>query len=157
MHSSRAQPPLDNQPADTPRVIVNAVWLWVGLAIVFVFAAVAWAVLRKLNIVPRAGFSRLVMPILGAVPVFVLLPLWHWRTRHLRRALFASRFRLCTNCAYDLSSLAPTGTCPECGETYDAVADVKLWSLQGAPYTEPRPANFTPWSPNQAPEPSDRS
>lgn len=145
------EPPSAIQLVGTPHVIASAVRLWVGLAIIFVFAAVAWAVLRKLNIVPRPGFSRLVTPVLGAVPIVVLLPLWHWRTRHLRRALFASRFRLCTNCAYDLSSLAPTGTCPECGETYDAVADVELWSLQGAPYTEPRPANFIPWSPSPEP------
>jgi hypothetical protein len=120
---------------------------------VFVVAAIAWAVLRKLDIVPRAGLSRFVTPLLGAAPVVVFLPLWHWRTRHLRRALFASRFRLCTNCAYDLSALAPIGTCPECGETYDAVADVELWSLQGAPYTEPAPPGFVPWSPQ---EPTDR-
>ena len=147
------QPPIQGQPADTPRVIVNAVRLWVGAALVFVVAAIAWAVLRKLDIVPRTGLSRFVTPLLGAAPVVVFLPLWHWRTRHLRRALFASRFRLCTNCAYDLSALAPIGTCPECGETYDAVADVELWSLQGAPYTEPAPPGFVPWSPQ---EPTDR-
>lgn len=110
--------------------------------------ALAWSSLRKEGVVPRDGFSRLVMPILGAMPFVVLLPLWYWRTRHIRRALFASRFRLCTHCAYDLSTLDPTGTCPECGETYDAVADVQLWSRQGAPYTEPRPAGFVPWSPS---------
>lgn len=81
-----------------------------------------------------------------STPIVILLPLWLWRTRRLRRALFNTRFRLCTHCAYDLSSLPPTCICPECGHPHNATTDVQRWARLGAPYTEPQPAGFQPWS-----------
>lgn len=135
---------------ETPAAISGAVRRWVAGTALFVAGAIAWLVLRRLGVVPRGGVSRWVPLVLGVTPIAVLLPLWHWRERRLRRALFASRFRLCTHCAYDVSSLPPTGTCPECGRPYDAPRDVEVWAKQGAPYTEPRPHGFTPWSPDEA-------
>jgi hypothetical protein len=46
-----------------------------------------------------------------------------------------------------VSTLSAAGTCPECGNPYDFATDVKVWALQGAPYTEPRPPDFQPWTP----------
>ena len=139
-------PPHDSAPG-TPPVIAGAVRLFVGGAVLCVLTAVVWLVLRKLQLVPRGGASRFVPLVMGVAPIVVLLPFWHWRVRRLRRALFASQFRLCTHCGYDVSTLAATGTCPECGTPYDAAKDVELWARQGAPYTEPRPPGFTPWTP----------
>ncbi len=132
--------------SDTPPVIAGAVRLFVSGALACVLGAIAWLVLRKLQIVPRSGVSRFVPLAMGLAPIVVLLPFWHWRVRRLRRALFASRFRLCTRCGYDVSTLGETGICPECGGAYDAEADVALWERQGAPYTEPRPRGFMAWS-----------
>jgi hypothetical protein len=115
-------------------------------AVGFALAALAWLVLGKRLGLPGGGAYRLVPIALGLAPFVVLLPFWHWRVRRLRRALFASRFRLCTHCGYDVSTLSLAGTCPECGQPYDAARDVAIWAQQGAPYTEPRPPGFVPWS-----------
>lgn len=136
----------DENAPGTPPVIVKAVRLWVAAAVLCALAACAWLLLRRPLGLPRGGVYRFIPAILGLAPIVVLLPFWHWRVRSLRRALFASGFRLCTHCAYDVSTLAPAGTCPECGHPYDSVRDVELWARQGAPYTEPRPPGFTPWS-----------
>lgn len=138
------QPP--SGPPPTPNAISRAVSLFVIATALCLLAAIAWPILGRFQIVPRGGMYRLVSPTFILFPIFVLLPFWHWRVRKLRSALFASRFRLCTNCAYDLSTHAPTGVCPECGCPFNAATDVEIWAAQGAPYTEPRPPGFTPWS-----------
>ncbi len=115
-------------------------------AVVFALAALAWLVLGKRLGLTGGGGYRLVPIALALTPIVVLLPFWHWRVRRLRRALFASRFRLCMHCGYDVSTLYHAGTCPECGQPYDAARDVAIWARQGAPYSEPRPPGFVPWS-----------
>lgn len=131
----------------TPPVVCRAVWLWAVASTAFALAAIAWVILREPLGLPRGGVYRFMPLSLALTPILVFLPLWHWRVRRLRRALFASRFRLCTRCEYDLSTLSTAGTCPECGRPYEASRDVAMWASTGAPYTEPRPAGFTPWSP----------
>lgn len=128
-------------------VVRRSAVLWLSSAALFMLLAVAWLVLRRPLGLPRGGFYRVLPLTLILVPWLVFLPLWHWRVRRFRRALFAARFRLCTHCAYDLSSLPPTGICPECGHDYDAARDVVRWEQTGAPYAEPRPKDFVPWSP----------
>lgn len=127
-------------------VVRRSATLWVSSAALFMLLAVVWLVLRGPLGLPRGGFFRVLPLTLILIPFVVFLPLWHWRVRRLRRALFASRFRLCTHCAYDLSANAQAGTCPECGHEYDAVRDVARWEQTGAPYAEPRPKGFVPWS-----------
>jgi hypothetical protein len=134
-------------------VVRRSTIVWLSSAALFMLLAVVWLVLRGPLGLPRGGFYRVLPLTLILIPWVVFLPLWHWRVRRFRRALFASRFRLCTHCAYDLSSLAPTGTCPECGHGYDAVRDVARWEQTGAPYAEPRPKGFVPWSPPHEREP----
>lgn len=140
-----------NDSPDTPfigvaPVVRRAAVLWLTSAALFMLLAVAWIVVRRPLGLPRGGYYRVLPLALIALPWVIGLPLWHWRVRRFRRALFASRFRLCTHCAYDLSTLAPTGTCPECGNDYDAAKDVVTWEQTGAPYSEPRPKGFVPWS-----------
>lgn len=137
----------------TVPVIRRQAWLWIGTGALFVLLAIAWFVLREFQVVPRRGHWRHVTILLALAPFYLVYPLWQWRARRLREALFASRFRLCTRCAYDLSTLSPTGTCPECGHDYDAVRDVARWEQTGAPYAEPRPEGFVPWSPAEEPQP----
>lgn len=108
--------------------------------------AMAWLVLRRPLGLPRGGFFRVLPLTLIIIPWVVFLPLWYWRVRRFRRALFASRFRLCTHCGYDLSTLGAAGICPECGREFDAARDVARWEQTGAPYAEPRPEGFVPWS-----------
>jgi hypothetical protein len=134
-------------------VVRRSAAIWLGSAAIFMLLAVVWLVVRGPLGLPRGGFFRVLPLTLIVVPWVVFLPLWHWRVRCFRRALFASRFRLCTHCAYDLATLAPTGTCPECGHSYDAGRDVATWDQTGAPYAEPRPKGFVPWSPPTDHEP----
>lgn len=134
-------------------VVRRSTAIWLGFVALFMLLAVVWLVLRGPLGLPHGGFFRVLPLTLILVPWIVLLPLWHWRMRRFRRALFLSRFRLCTHCAYDLSRLAPTGRCPECGREYDAQRDVKIWEQTGAPFAEPRPNGFVPWSVREADEP----
>ncbi len=60
------------------------------------------------------------------------------RRRSIRRSLRESQGRLCTHCAYDVSKLAPSGTCPECGKPYDIEKDKVLWEVVGARYGDHR-------------------
>lgn len=47
--------------------------------------------------------------------------------RRLRREFEAAGGRLCTHCAYSLKDLPRHGSCPECGQEYDAEFDAKTW------------------------------
>ena len=108
----------------------------------FLLAPIAWVLLRGPMGVPRGvgGWGRFVYRygglVLVAVPFFVIWPWWLLRTRSIRRALLASEGRLCTHCAYDVSTIAPSGTCPECGKPYDIEKDKPLWEAVGVRYGE---------------------
>lgn len=121
-----------------PPVMRRALYLWVGMSIFFAVVAIAWVMLRKPLGVPRGFAYRYGALIPGLTPLLVLTPLWLLRTRHLRRALLESQGRLCTHCAYDVSTLEPSGTCPECGKPYDIEKDKVLWQAVGARYGDDR-------------------
>lgn len=112
----------------------RGLWWLLGLSAFLVLAAVAWAVLRKPLGVPRGFAYRFGAMVLGLLPILVIFPCWFFRTRSIRRALLESEGRLCTHCAYDVSTLAPSGTCPECGKPYDIEKDKVLWEAVGARY-----------------------
>lgn len=121
-----------------PPVMRRALYVWVGVSVCCAVAAIAWLILRKPLGVPRGFAYRFGSLILGLTPLLVLTPLWLLRTRHIRRALLESAGRLCTHCAYNVSTLEPAGTCPECGKPYDIEKDKPLWEAVGARYEDDR-------------------
>lgn len=74
------------------------------------------------------------IPLIGACAV-IPITLGAWLTvRHRRQlvsAWYKSDGRLCPSCAYDVSPLSPTGTCPECGNAYDIDRDASMWREVG--------------------------
>jgi hypothetical protein len=126
--------PSPSKPQVFPPVMRRGLWWLLGLSAFLVLAAVAWAVLRKPLGVPRGFAYRFGAMVLGLLPILVIFPCWFFRTRSIRRALLESEGRLCTHCAYDVSTLAPSGTCPECGKPYDIEKDKVLWEAVGARY-----------------------
>lgn len=111
--------------------------MWLLAAFMFfALAAIAWVILRKPLGVPRGFAYRYGALVLGLVPVVFVWPVWLLRTRSIRRGLLESEGRLCTHCAYDVSTLAPSGTCPECGRDYDTEKDRPLWEAVGARFEE---------------------
>lgn len=110
----------------------RGLWWLLGLSAVFVLAPIAWVMLRGPLGVPRGFAYRYGALLLVAIPFVVLWPWWLLRTRSIRRALLESEGRLCTHCAYNVSALAPLGTCPECGKPYDVDTDKPLWESVGA-------------------------
>lgn len=126
--------PSPSKPQVFPPVMRRGLWWLLGLSAFFVLAAVAWAVLRKPLGVPRGFAYRFGAMVLGLLPILVIFPCWFFRTRSIRRALLESEGRLCTHCAYDVSTLEPSGTCPECGKPYDIEKDKVLWEAVGAQY-----------------------
>lgn len=95
--------------------------------------AVAWVLLRDVIGMPRGFAYRYGALLVGTVPLGVIWGWWLFRTRHIRRAVAAGG-RLCTHCAYDVSALSPSGTCPECGGPFDMEKDKALWKAGGARY-----------------------
>lgn len=119
-----------------PPVMRRGVRWLLGLTGFFALAAVAWVVLRKPLGVPRGFAYRFGALVLVALPFVVVWPWWILRTRHIRRTLLRSDGRLCTHCAYDVSTLGDAGTCPECGGAYDREKDRVLWEAVGVRYGE---------------------
>jgi hypothetical protein len=130
-----------------PALVRRAVIVWLSLVFTFLVATLTSALLWHPLGLPNNGPYKLVLFVLGFAPLVFGLPIWLWRVRRLRRLLFETGFRVCTHCAYDVSRLELSGKCPECGHTYDVTIDVQRWAKVGAPYTEPRPTGFKPWSP----------
>lgn len=126
--------PSPSKPKVLPPVMRRGVWWMLGLSAFFVLAPIAWVALRKPLGVPRGLAYRYGALVLVAVPFVIIQPLWVLRTRYIRKALVESEGRLCTHCAYDVSSLPPSGTCPECGKPYDIEKDKVLREAVGALY-----------------------
>ncbi len=113
-----------------PPVVRRWVYVWIGLSLIFSLAALAWLVLRRPLGLPRGGWYRLVPLVLAVMPVAVTA-WWLLRTRGLRRSVRATKGCLCTRCAYELTNLPPSGTCPECGHGYNVEADRVMWAALG--------------------------
>jgi hypothetical protein len=101
-------------------------WL-VGVSIACVVIALVLLAVTALPNLPRPRVWKLATTVIALFPAVVLQPLWHWRKGWLRDLARKNRGRLCTHCAYNVSTLEPAGTCPECGESYDHAADAPLW------------------------------
>lgn len=114
--------------AELPPVVRRAMGWWIGMSLVLAAIGGGWVVLRGPLGLPRQGAYRYVPLVAGLAPLVVVNPWYAWRTAWLRRALKASKGRLCTHCGYDVSALGVSGTCPECGGSYDIAADAALWA-----------------------------
>lgn len=62
------------------------------------------------------------------LPIVIVQPLWVYRDRHLARLAGDRQGRLRPRCAYNVSTLGPAGTCPECGKPCDIARDAPLRS-----------------------------
>ena len=91
----------------------------------------ASVIARRVLGIPNRGIVRLIPLAFSVTPMFIVGPIWWWRTAWVRRAVRDSGWRLCTHCAYDVSALSPSGTCPECGNAYDVKRDAALWEQAG--------------------------
>lgn len=128
---SRSRPPW-LMASGFPPVMRRTIWWWLGATCLCVLVAGMWLVLRAPLGLPRDGVYRFVPAAISLGPLLVVNPVYLWRTAWLRRAAATTEGRLCTHCAYDVTGLAPAGTCPECGEAYDVDADKHLWeNLRG--------------------------
>lgn len=63
--------------------------------------------------------------------VLVLVASERWVLARIRREFEATGGRACVSCAYNLSTLGDGGTCPECGQAFDAPRDAEAWALAG--------------------------
>jgi hypothetical protein len=115
------------KPRFMPPVLSRGFWWIMGLTLVCVLLAQIWVASRDELGVPR-GFIYRYAPFVAVIPHAVFWPWWILRRRSIRRALRSSHGRLCTHCTYDVSKLAPSGTCPECGKPYDIARDAHLWN-----------------------------
>lgn len=104
-------------------------------------ATVVFVIVRGPLGIPRSGVWRFVPLMMGMSPIVVVMPIGHWMLRGIRRDWHTAAGRLCTHCAYDVSDLAPAGTCPECGGAYDIAKDASIWAASGLQLQPPREAN----------------
>jgi len=102
---------------------------WVSLAVVTL--TVAFVIVRDFQQWPRRPWTVIVPVVGGFAPACIIFPLSWWLRRGIVREWHKARGRLCTHCAYDISTLAAAGTCPECGGAYDANADAATWAKAG--------------------------
>ena len=114
--------------ADGPPMLRRGrTWLLSMTLTCFVIAGTYLILDDPLNL-PHRRWWKFAAMCIALLPVVVLQPWWFLRTRQLRRVAIERQGRLCAHCAYDVSTLAPAGTCPECGKAYDIALDVPLWN-----------------------------
>ncbi len=110
--------------------VVRRLYWWMVLPALF---AIGYPVIMRVPAVLDA-IATLNHWVIVAIPAVVLLPIFVaflgvWRgTRRIKRAVAAASGRACLNCIYDLSGLADTGACPECGRAFDTTADQRSWA-----------------------------
>jgi hypothetical protein len=126
-----------------PMLVRGRKWLLYSTLACFVIAGTYMVLNDPLNLPNRRWWSRAAVGV-ALFPIVVLQPLWVYRTRHLSRLAKQTQGRLCAHCAYDVSSLDPAGTCPECGKPYDIARDAPLWNS----FVE-----SGPWGPARKPHP----
>jgi hypothetical protein len=110
-----------------PMLVRGRKWLLYATLACFVIAGTYVILDDPLNLPHRRWWKRAAVGV-ALFPIVVLQPLWVYRTRHLSRLAKQTQGRLCAHCAYDVSTLDPAGTCPECGKAYDIARDAPLWN-----------------------------
>jgi hypothetical protein len=79
----------------------------------------------------REPWQRYTIMAFGFLPVGVIYPLGYLRQRRIVGEWVRTGGALCMHCGYDMTGLAPRGTCPECGNGYDPEADAARWAEVG--------------------------
>lgn len=102
-----------------------------ALACLCVAAAFATVVWRAHFAPSRQPWQRYLIMAFGFAPAVVIYPVGYLVQRRALREWHRTRGRLCARCGYDLTALADTGICPECGHTYDLEQDAALWAEIG--------------------------
>ena len=102
---------------------------WVSLAVVIL--TIAFVIVRDIRHWPRRPWNVITPIIGGFTPACIIFPLGWWLRRGIVREWHEASGRLCTHCAYNVSTLAAAGTCPECGGEYDSQADAATWTKAG--------------------------
>lgn len=114
-----------------PPVLRKQVRNYVLAAIACSLAAVVLVWLRNPLGIPREPWGRYGPLVFGLLPLAIVWPLFLLGRRRIHRDFIEARGRLCTHCAYNLTSTADQGTCPECGKPFDAAKDAETWRLSG--------------------------
>jgi hypothetical protein len=109
----------------TPRAIKSMIWFVVVPQAVFI---VTITMLSYSNVhIPSSRFA-----LLGLLPPINAglggLAWWHWIGWPLRAKVMRCRGAVCLRCTYDLSTLAETGVCPECGDPYSRSHVSQVWT-----------------------------
>jgi hypothetical protein len=92
--------------------------------------------LRDTLSVPYEPYGRYGGLALTLVPFCLIVLLFVFGRRRLRRQFIEAGGRLCTHCAYNLTTMNDRGTCPECGNTFDTEADQAMWASAGYVHEE---------------------
>lgn len=103
--------------------------LWAALAAIAL--TIVFVIVRDVRNWPRSSWLYLIPVAGGFTPACIIVPVGWWLRRRIVREWGISRGRLCTHCAYNVSDLTPAGTCPECGNAYDSLADSATWARAG--------------------------
>jgi len=74
--------------------------------------------LAGLNVIPKSALLGL--PLIWLLLIYMLFNATRLAAAHYdgRKFIRSIEYRLCPACCYDLQSLAPSLTCPECGTMY---------------------------------------
>jgi hypothetical protein len=122
--------------AGCPPAIRRQVRNYVLGAIAVSAAAVVLIVVRDPLGIPREPWGRYGPLALGLIPICVLWPMFLFSRRRVRRQFDEAGGRLCTHCAYNLATMGDRGTCPECGEQFNACTDAAMWTAAGFRHLE---------------------
>lgn len=114
-----------------PPVIRRSVRNYVLAALLACAAGLALVVFRDALGIPREPWGRYGPLFFGLMPIFVFWPMFLLGRRRIARQFKEARGRLCTHCAYNLSPMGASGTCPECGKLFDVEADIAMWKSAG--------------------------
>ena len=101
------------------------------LACLCVAGAFGTLLLRGTAFPKRQPWPRYAIMAFGFAPVLVIYPVGYLVQRRALREWHRTNGRLCARCGYDLTALADTGICPECGNPYDLEQDAALWADVG--------------------------
>lgn len=102
-----------------------------ALTVLCVALAIGTAIARGTLPPSSQTATRYAVMAFGFAPVLIIYPLGYLTQRRITRQWRRTNGRLCTFCAYDVSTLDDPGTCPECGTPYDTERDAAMWADVG--------------------------
>jgi hypothetical protein len=114
-----------------PPVIRKRVRNYVLAALLACAAGIGLVVFRDPLGIPYEPWGRYGPLVFALMPILVFWPMFLLGRRRFFRVFKEAGGRLCTHCAYNLSPMGESGTCPECGKPHDAKADKAMWEVAG--------------------------